>query len=148
MVKAIALGEADLGAEEVAEALLGEERGAWAVSDDSAALHHEDALDLGDDVGDVVGDEEDSGSLLSEAAQKIAEIGLGGEIEGVRGLVEEKHLRGGNEGATDHDASLLTGRHVADEFVTKQLGADEAEDFVGASAHLFRNCKVRPKSGT
>jgi len=37
---------------------------------------------------------------------------------------------------------------TADEFVTKQLGVDEAEDFVGASAHLFRNCKVRPKSGT
>ena len=93
MLEAVALGKTDLGAEEIAEALLGEELGARTVCDDAAVLHHQDAVDLGDDVGDMVGDEQDASSLLSEATQEIAEVGLGGEVECVGWLVEKKHLR-------------------------------------------------------
>ena len=54
----------------------------------------EDAVNLGWDVGDVMGDEEDASSLLRETAEEVAQVGLRGEIEGVGWLVEEEH-RGG-----------------------------------------------------
>jgi len=68
VVKAVLLGEVDFGLEEVAEAGGGEEFRLGAVGYDAAVFHHQDAVDLGDDVGDVVGDEEDAGSLLGQAA--------------------------------------------------------------------------------
>ena len=67
--------------EEFAKRGGGEEVGLGTVGYDAAFVHHEDAVDFGEDVGDVVGDEEDSGSLLGQRTEEIAEVALGGEIE-------------------------------------------------------------------
>lgn len=81
--EAAELGEVDGGLEEVGEGGGGEEVGAWAVGEDAAFAHEEDAADFGDDVADLVGDEEDAGAALGESAEEIAQVALGGEVEGV-----------------------------------------------------------------
>jgi len=139
------MGEVDIGFEEVAEAGGSEELGLGAVGYDAAVFHHEDAVDLGGDVGDVVGDEEDAGSLLGEATEQVAEVGLGGEVEGVGGLVEEEHLGRCDEGAADHDAALLAGGHLAYGLAGEGDGVDLVEDFVGAGAHGFGDGEVGPE---
>jgi len=146
-MEAVLVGEVDFGFEEVAEARSCQEVDLGAVGYDAAIFHHEDAVDLGGDVGDVVGDEEDAGSLLGESAEQVAEFGLGSEIEGVGWLVEEEHLRGGNEGAADHDAALLAGRHLADGLVGEGDGVNLVEDFAGAGTHGFGDGEVGPKGG-
>ena len=74
------LDEADFDAEEVAEFFGGEQFPLGGVGEDAALAHHDDAFDLGKNVGDVVGDHEDAGALLSYAAESCAEFALGGEV--------------------------------------------------------------------
>lgn len=92
--EAVAFGEGDVGAEEAGEGWGGEKVALGPVGDDTAVAHEEDAVDLGDDVGGVMGDEEDGGSLPGKIAEEVAEVALGGEVEGVGGFVEEEHLGG------------------------------------------------------
>ena len=116
---------------------------------DSAGLHQDDAVDLGNDVGDVVGDEEDSSSLAGEGAEEFAEVLLGGQVEGVGGFVEKEHAGGSYEGAADHDAALFAGRHLAYGLVAEVGGVDAFEDFVGAGMHLGGDLggEVGPEGG-
>lgn len=92
MEVAVAFGDGDGGVEEAGEGGGGEEIALGAVGGDGAVAEEDDAVDLGDDVGGVVGDEEDGGSLAGELAEEVAEVALGGDVEGVRGFVEEEHL--------------------------------------------------------
>ena len=140
MVEAFFFGEGYFGLEEGGELGGGEQGGFGAVGYDAAFFHHEDAVDLGDDVGDVVGDEDDAGSLLGEGAEEMAELALRVEVEGVGGLVEEEHggargVPGAYEGSADHDASLLAGGHFTYGFVGEVGGADLFHDLVGAGLH-------------
>jgi len=109
------LDEADIDAEEGAEFFWGQQFALRAVGEDATVFHHDDAVDFGEDVGEVVGDYEDADALLRHAAESIAQFALGGKVEGVGGLVEEEHFGLMNEGAGDHDAALLAGRHFADQ---------------------------------
>src|SRR5271170_4980711 len=52
-----------------------------------------------------------------------------------------------DEGAGDHDAALLAGGHLADEFFSEMRGLHELKRGVGASAHLRRDVEVRPERG-
>ena len=79
------------------------------VGDDAAGAHHDDAGDLGQDVGEVMRHHHDASSLLGDQAQGFAEFALGGEVEGVRGLVEQEHAGLMDEGAGNHDTALLAG---------------------------------------
>ena len=139
------LDEADFDAEEVAEFFGGEQFPLGGVGEDAALAHHDDAFDLGKNVGDVVGDEEDAGALLSDAAEGFAKFTLGGEVEGVRRLVEEQHLWLVDEGAGDHDAALLAGRHLSDELRFEVRGLHQDECFVGALAHGRFHVEVGPE---
>lgn len=62
------LREVYVGLEEIAESGSVEQVGLWTIGGDASVLHHEDAVDLRDDIGDVVGDEQDASSLLGEFA--------------------------------------------------------------------------------
>jgi hypothetical protein len=83
VVEAIAFGETNLGAEEVTQALLIEELGPGAVTHDAAILHHQDTVDLRDDVGDVVGDKQNTGSLLGKPSKQVTQFILRSKIESI-----------------------------------------------------------------
>jgi hypothetical protein len=144
---ALFFGEGDGDLEEIGEFVGGQERLLWAVGHDAAFAHEEDAVDLGDDVGEVMGDEEEGGSLLGQGAEKLVEVALSGKVEGVRGFVEEEGSGGGDEGAGDHDAALLAGGHFADGLIAEGDGVDLGEDLVGAGVHLVGDVKVGPEGG-
>ena len=95
-----------------------------------------------------MGDEEDASSLLRETAEEVAQVGLRGEIEGVGWLVEEEHLGGRDEGAANHDATLLAGGHFAHGLVGELGCVDLMENFVGAGAHGVGDGEVGPEGGT
>lgn len=143
----VVFGEADFHAEEAAEFFLGEELSFGAVGEDAALAHHDDAVDLGDDVGEVVGDHEDADALGGNAAQRGAQLALGGEVKGVRRLVEEEHLRAVDEGAGDHDAALLAGGHLSDQLVRQMLGLHDGDGFARAVAHVRLDVEIGPERG-
>ena len=146
-MEAVFLSQLNVSLEEVAETRRGEKLGLGAVGDDAASFHHEDAIDFGWDVGDVMGDEEDASSLLGETAEEVAQVGLRGEIEGIGGLVEEKHLGGRDEGAANHDATLLASGHFPNRFVGELGSVDLMENFVGAGAHGVGDGEIGPEGG-
>jgi hypothetical protein len=139
------LDESDVDAEQVAQLLLGQQFPFCAVGKDAAVAHHDHPVDFRENVGDVVGDHENANPLLRHAAESCAELALGGEVKGVRGLVEEQHFRLVDECAGDHDAALLAGRHLSDKLGFEMGGLHELEGLVGALAHFRRYVQVGPE---
>lgn len=95
----------------------------------------------------MVGDEQDAGALLREAAEGFAEAALGGEIEGVGWFVEQKLAGAVDERTGDHDAALLAGGHFADFLLGEVKGVDALESFDGAVAHFLGDDKIGPEGG-
>ncbi len=83
MEEAVLPGDFDGGLEEFGESGGGEEVLFGAVGGDAAFAQEKDPADFGDDVGGVVGDEDDGGSGLGEAAEEVSEVSLGADVEGV-----------------------------------------------------------------
>lgn len=147
MEGAVVLDEADVDAEEGAEPVFGEEFGFGAVGEDAALAHHDDAVGLGNDVGEVVGDHENADAVLRDAAEGLAQLALGGEVEGVRGLVKEEHLGLMHESAGDHNAALLAGGHFSDELLGEMAGLHELEGLLGTGAHVRLDAQIGPEGG-
>ena len=139
------LEEGNVDAEEVAEFFRSKQFALRAVGEDAAALHHDDAVDFRENVGEVMGDHEDADALLRDAAESIAQLALGGEVKGVGRLVEEKHFGLVDEGAGDHDAALLASGHFADQFQFEMRGLHELESLVGAGTHFRRDVEIGPE---
>ena len=59
----------------------GEHLGAGAISHDASVAHENDALDLGQDIAEVMGDEHEAGALGGQPAQGFAKLALGGKVE-------------------------------------------------------------------
>lgn len=78
--EAVALRYFDGGVEEAREDRGGEEALLRAVGVDTALAQKKDAIDLGDDVGGVVGDEDDGSSLPGELTEEGAKVRLRGEV--------------------------------------------------------------------
>lgn len=183
--EAFLFGDLDGSLEEPREGWTGEEVAFGAVGYDAAVAHKEDAVDFGNDVGGVMGDENDGGSPLCQPAEESAEVLLSGKVEGIRGFIEKKHggwelvsagtrgdsrcvreglglgcrsgrrrLRddgsakersGTGECPTDHDAALLTGRHLTDGFVAEAFGTYQVEELFRARAHGGCDGEVGPQ---
>ena len=139
--------DADRGVEELAEARFGEQFVARAVGDDAAVAHEDDALDFGQDVAEVMGDEDEAGAFGGEAAQGFAQLALGGEVERVGWLVEEQLPRTVDEGARDEDAALFSGGHFADELIGEMRGFHALEGFTRAVAHFVGDVQIGPEGG-
>jgi len=139
------LNEGDIDAEELAK-LRGREQVAFgAVRVDTALFHHDDAVDFRKDIGQVVGDHENADTLLGDAAESLAELALSGEIEGVGGLIEEKHFRLVDEGTGDHDAALLACGHFANQLGGEVIGLHEVQSFAGTGAHFGGDMEIGPE---
>jgi alpha-L-fucosidase len=147
VVVALALDYLDGAAEERGEAGGGEEVALAAIGDDAPGAHHDDAVDFGQDVGQVMGDEEESSTLVGEAAEDFAKLMLGAEVESVGWLVEEEHLGGVDEGAGDLNAAEFAGGHFAEGLGGEVGGIEAVEGLGGAESHLGRGREVGPEGG-
>ena len=84
---------------------------------------------------------------LHEGAHGFAEGALGGEVEGVGGLVEEDLAGAVDECAGDEDAALFSGGHGGYGLIGEADGVDALEGFIGAGAHLVCDVEVGPEAG-
>lgn len=145
VVKAVFLCKLDFGLEEIAENGSGEKFGFRSIADDASVAKQKDAVDLRDDIGDVMGNEENAGPLLGQLTQQVTEFALSADVESVRRLVEEQHLRRTDEGAADHDSALLPSGHLAYGLVRQVDSIDLLEHFVCALTHCGRNHEIGPE---
>jgi len=141
------LSDSYLSLEKVREDRGGEELLSWAVGDDAALAHEDDALDFRRNVVEMVGDEDEAGALMHEVAQTLAEVALGGEVEGVGGLVEEELAGTVDESAGDKDSALFAGGHFADRMSREMAGMDSFHGFGCAKSHFLSHDEVGPQGG-
>ena len=139
--------DADVRVEELAEAGFGEELRARTVADDAAVAHENDAVNLGEDVAEMMRDHDQARAFAGKAAEGFAEFALRGEVERVGRLVEEELARAMYEGAGDKDAALFAGGHGADELLGEMRGLDPLESFAGANAHFTGDVQIGPEGG-
>ena len=99
MVETVSFDEFDIDVKQFAQPRWRQQVALGAVGEDSAVAHHHYAVNFREDIGEVMGDEKNAGSLPGEPSQGVAQLPLGGEIERVAGLVEQQDLRLVNEGA-------------------------------------------------
>src|SRR5579883_1195800 len=143
----VALCQGHFDAEEIVQTFRGNQLGLWAVSDHPAIPHHDDAVNLRKNVGQMVRDHDDSGALLCHRAQVFAEFALRGQVQCVRGFIQQKHLWFVDEGAGDHDAALLPRRHFAHEFVCQMCCFHQRHGFLRPFSHFRGDMQIRPDCG-
>jgi len=81
--------------------------------DSHAVLHHHDRIGQVGDDPHVVRDEHDRGvEPAAEAAEKVEDLGLDGDVEGGRGLVRDKEDRVARDRLRDHRALALAAREL------------------------------------
>ena len=139
------LHEGHFNAEERAKFGRGQQVALRTVGKDAAVFHHDDAVDFGQDVCQMVGDHKYAHALPGHMPEGLAQLALGGEVEGVRRLVEQKHLRLVDKGPGDHDAPLLPGRHFTHQLRFEVGGLHEVEGLACSGAHFRRDVKVGPQ---
>ena len=79
---------ADGGLEEIAQGGFSQQLFTRAVANDAAVAHENDALDLGKNVAEMMGDEHQAGALPREAAEGVAEFTLRGQVERIGRLIQ------------------------------------------------------------
>lgn len=109
---AVVVAEADFGLEEVGQVGFGQDGGFGAVGEDASFAEQDDALDFGDDFGDVVRDQEDAQAGLHQFAHRFAQLQLRANVEGVAGLVEEERVRLVDQRAGNQRALGFAGGHL------------------------------------
>jgi len=133
---AVAAGEIDARLEEAGESGGLKDFALGAVGQDFSGAHEDDALDFGNDVGDVMGDQDDANAGLGERSHGLAETVLRGDIEGVGGLVEDEGARLVDESAGDEDALGFAGREFVHGAGGEVGGAEALERLSGERALL------------
>ncbi len=116
------------------------------VCGDPAPLEQYHAPDLGDDVGQVVGDEEKARALLCECPHRRAHLVRGAEVETRHRLVEDQRAGPMNEGASDQQAPRLTGRHPGQESIREVGQSEPCQHLVHARLHHWRRLVVWPQA--
>ncbi len=139
------LADADRRVEKGAESRCGEKFGARTVSNDPAIPHKDHAVNFRENVAQVMGHQHKTCTLGYEAAQGVAEFALRGEIESIRGLIEEQLARSVHERAGNQDAAFLAGGHLSHKLRGKMRGFDARESFCGPGTHFFCNHEIGPE---
>src|SRR5713226_3474919 len=97
-----------------------------------SATHQDDAIDLGDDVGEVVSDQDDSNPRLGKRAHRFTKTMLRENIEAVARLVEHQRLRIVYQRPGNQYALRLSGRHFRNGALGQMRHSQAFEHGVGA----------------
>ena len=118
---------------------------AGSVAHDAAVAHENDALDLGQNVAEMMRHQDEAGALCGQAAKDLAQFALRGQIERIGRLIEKKLARAVHQCARDEDAALLAGRHFADELLGEMQRLHPLQRFDGALAHFLGDMEIGPQ---
>src|SRR5579871_4581660 len=122
-------------AKEPTELFGGQQAGFFAVSVHAAVFQENDPLDFGNDVGEVVRNDQDAGSGLRQLAQHRAQLERGVNIETVGGFIQKQRRWIMHHSASDQDAAALAGRHFIDEPVSQVRYFEEIQYFASFRLH-------------
>ncbi len=114
----------------------------------ASAAHQDDAIDLRDDVGEMVSHEDDSNPRLGQRAHRFAKTVLRENIEAIARLIEHQRLRIVHQRARNQDALRLTGRHLRDGAVREMRHSKPIENGVGAQSVRRLDSLVIEDAGT
>ena len=74
---------------------------------DAALLHHQDAVAGGEELGEVVGDDEDPEAVGGEVADDAVDLGLRADVDADGRAVQHQHARGAGQPAGEDHALLI-----------------------------------------
>src|SRR5882762_9871716 len=97
-----------------------------------SAAHQDNAIDLRDDVGEMVRHEDDANSRLGQLAHRFAKAVLRENIEAVARLIEHQRLRIVHQRARNQNAFGLARRHFRDGAFGEMSDSKPLEHGVGA----------------
>lgn len=145
MVKTISFGKLYLHAKQLLQPVCSQHLGLRSVADNAARLHHDHALDFRQDVGEMMGNQQNSSSLLRQQAHGVPQFPLGGQIESVAGLVKQEDLGPMHNGSPNQNALGFAYRHLTHWLVAKVLDLQQMKNFIRPLPHLLGNVEVRPQ---
>ena len=146
MVKAISFGKLYLHSKQLLQPVCGQHLGLRSIADNAARLHHDHALDFRQDIGEMMGNQQNSSSLLRQPAHGVPQLPLRGQIESVARLVEQENLGSMHDGSPNQDALRFAYRHLTHRLVAKVLDFQQLKNFVRSLPHLLGDMEVRPQS--
>ena len=97
---AVALGQIDFDPEQVFNRFLRKQFLARAVRHDSSSLHHYNAVDLGNDIAEMMRHQENRDSRLRQTPHRFSQLMLSGEIKTSGRLIQKQHLGVAGDGLT------------------------------------------------
>ena len=133
MEVAVVAEEADGDGEERGERFAGKDAVLGTVGEDGTLLEQDDAVHFRNDLGYMMGDENDAQAGLCELAHGVAKLELRGNVESVGRFVEEKCLWIVNQGAGDERAFGFTRGHLCDSAAGEMVDAEAFEGRVSES---------------
>ncbi len=95
--------------EKVAEARCGEELGPRTIPHNPTSTHQDHPVNLRKNVAQVMCHQHQSRTFGGEAAQCVPKFSLRGEVQCIRGFVEEQLARPVDKGAGNEDAAFFAG---------------------------------------
>jgi hypothetical protein len=96
----------------------------------------------------MMSDQQNSSPLLRKPTHGVPQLPLGGKIQAIAGLVQQKNLRTMHNGSPNQNSFRLSHRHFSHRLVAKVLDFQQMKNLVRPLPHNFRHMEVRPQSRT
>src|SRR5271165_3386294 len=106
------------------------------LSDQSKAVHNQDAVGERDHFRHVAGDEKNGGALAGDVADELMQVGLGLDVDADRRLVDDEDLGLSRQPFGDRDLLLVSAGEIADDLSERRRADVEALDEGGDGARL------------
>src|SRR5579859_1181975 len=105
--------DANACVKQVAQPRFGQQLPAASVGHNASRTHEDDALDLRENVSEMMRDQNEPRAFGHQTSQRFAEIALSRKIECVGWLVQQQLLRTVHKRARDENTPFFTRRHFA-----------------------------------
>src|SRR5271165_451794 len=106
------------------------------LSDQSKAVHNQDAVGERDHFRHVAGDEKNGGALAGDLADELMQVGLGLDVDADRRLVDDEDLGLSRQPFGDRNLLLVSAGEIADDLSERRRADVEALDEGGDGARL------------
>jgi len=130
--------------EEGGEACGGEKLGLGAVRYDASLAKQHDAVNFGNNLFQMVGDQQQAHSAGRQRPHVLAHFALRGKIEASGGLVQQQSRGVMNESAGDEETPGLAGRQLIEPAAGKMAHIEACHGSLSGLFHLRKHEVVRP----
>ncbi len=125
--------------EEPADGIIGQDLRLRAVPPDGPVPHQDDPGDLGDDVVEAMGHEDDAGPGACDLSEGLSEDVERVQVEARRGLIEEEGFWVVDERPPDQEPARFSGGDRGHGAVREMGNTEECEDPISLLLHIRRH---------